>query len=333
MKALILSALLLAMPAYAGFTVPELPNPVNDYSGVLSTEGKEVIAAEVVRLRNDTKAQLGVLLVDTLDGDNLEASSMKVATAWKLGTAKEDNGILLFVVTKDRKMRIEVGQGLEGTVTDYLSKIILKDMKPYLKKGDWNEGILTGVKGISKLIRDAQTAPTEASVPAPVATATPTTDNSGGWGWLWFGFIAVIGAIWLMIWRSNKEQELRELELERQRRLARDAMHTKQRTTATPRGVASSIGRTIPVIPHPTVPVVAAAAVLAEQAEVGSRRRRQEQEEEEERSRRRRREADEESSRSSSSSSSYDSGGSSSSGSDWSGGGGGFSGGGSSDSF
>ena len=85
--------------------------------------------------------QFAVLTIPSLEGDPIEDFSIRTVEAWKLGTKAEDNGLLLLVAKEDRKMRIEVGYGLEGEVTDLLSSRIINDvMKPAFRQGDFGGG-------------------------------------------------------------------------------------------------------------------------------------------------------------------------------------------------
>src|SRR6185295_3742767 len=108
MKSLFIALTLLATQSFADFTVPVLNRPVNDFAGVLTAGGKEQIAKTVVELKKATGAQVGVLIVDTLDGTSIEEASLKVVESWKLGSKAKADGVLLLVAVKDRKIRIEV---------------------------------------------------------------------------------------------------------------------------------------------------------------------------------------------------------------------------------
>lgn len=149
MKKFIIALLLfVSFPAWAEFVVPETPYPVNDYAGVLSQADKEKIAKKIVDLKTATGAQMGVLIVDTLDGTAIEDASIKVVEKWKLGSTSNDAGILLMLAIKDHKSRLEIGRGLEGILTDYDSKNILYNMRPALKNGDYVGAVYGGVSAV-----------------------------------------------------------------------------------------------------------------------------------------------------------------------------------------
>ena len=129
--------------AHAEFVVPPTPYPVNDYASVLSRDGKELVAKKLVQLKTETGVQLGVLIVDSLDGTSIEEAAIKVVESWKLGSKNADDGALLMLSIKDHKSRLEIGKGLQGFLTDANSSEILYEMRPLLKVGNY-AGALSG---------------------------------------------------------------------------------------------------------------------------------------------------------------------------------------------
>jgi uncharacterized protein len=114
------------------------------------------LAAHEARTGN----QVAVLTLPSLEGEPLEEFSHRVATTWKLGQKGADNGVLILVVTGDRKIRIEVGYGLEGTLTDAKSAhIIREEMAPRFKGGAYAAGILAGVKAVLGTIEGTYSPP------------------------------------------------------------------------------------------------------------------------------------------------------------------------------
>lgn len=135
------------------FQIPPLTGPVMDQSGVIDTASRAELETFLQGLNARGKAQVQVLVVETLDGMPLEEASIKIVDQYKLGTADKDNGALLLVVTKDRLLRIEVGQGLEGDLTDLASKRITSDViKPFFKAGRYADGIKAGVFAIASKV-------------------------------------------------------------------------------------------------------------------------------------------------------------------------------------
>lgn len=120
-------ALLLAPCAAAALQVPPLKGRINDYAGILSPEAERRIEAASKQLEESDSTQVVVLTVPALDGDSIEDFSIRVAERWKIGRKGFDNGVILVVARDDRKVRIEVGYGLEGRLTDLMSGRIIRD--------------------------------------------------------------------------------------------------------------------------------------------------------------------------------------------------------------
>ena len=110
-----------------GTEVPYLSGRVNDVAGVLSNSTHAELESLLKAHEDSTSNQVVVLIVPGLEGESLEGYSIKVAETWKLGRRGKDNGVLLLVARDDRKVRIEVGRGLEGDLTDQLCGMIIHD--------------------------------------------------------------------------------------------------------------------------------------------------------------------------------------------------------------
>ncbi len=129
--------------------VPELNAPVVDLSNVITSNEKALIEADLRAFSASGKAQIQVLIIPTLDGETSEDFSMRVVEQWKLGDQKKDNGVLILVVTQDRKSRIEVGGGVEGDLTDISAKQILADqVRPFFQKSDFESGVKVAVAAV-----------------------------------------------------------------------------------------------------------------------------------------------------------------------------------------
>jgi uncharacterized protein len=128
---------------------------VHDEAGVLSAqtiaELEQILKAE----RDSTSNQIAVLIIPSLDGESIEEYSLRVAyTEWKLGKDTNDNGVLLLIAVNDRRVRIEVGTGLEGRLTDAMSgRINRNEIAPNFRKGDYDTGVKAGVMAIIKVIQ------------------------------------------------------------------------------------------------------------------------------------------------------------------------------------
>lgn len=122
---------------------------VNDFADVLSDEAENAIYAQGVQLQEKTNAQVVAVTVDSLDGEEIEDYSYDLANAWGIGEAKKDTGALLLLAVEERQVRIEVGSGLEGQLTDGKTGRILDHYAvPYLKEDDFSAGIQKAYEAI-----------------------------------------------------------------------------------------------------------------------------------------------------------------------------------------
>lgn len=132
---------------------PGLERPVVDQSGVLTPEQLDTLAQQINNSRKQKDYQFGILIIDSLQGQAIEDYSIKVAREWGIGANDKNNGVLLLVVKDDRRLRVEVGKGLEGDLTDSESgRIIRNTITPQFKKGDYFAGISMGVQDIAAQI-------------------------------------------------------------------------------------------------------------------------------------------------------------------------------------
>lgn len=146
---LAMSAFALSFTARADFVVPRLTGPVVDEASILDGATAERLDQGLRTLRDQTGTQITVLTVQSLGGEEIEQASIKTTDAWKLGSKKGDKGILLLVAPNERRVRIEVGQGLEGSLPDAYSNRIVRDViTPSFKQGDYSGGVLRGVMAI-----------------------------------------------------------------------------------------------------------------------------------------------------------------------------------------
>lgn len=133
--AIMLLGLLFSSTAMA-LEVPKLTGRVVDKAGMLSPEVEQKLNAALAELENQDSTQVAVLTVPSLEGDSIEDFGIRVAEAWKIGQKGKDNGVVMIVSKADRKIRIEVGYGLEGTLTDVLAgSIIDNEITPPLQGG------------------------------------------------------------------------------------------------------------------------------------------------------------------------------------------------------
>lgn len=145
---------LLLHPSYLGaLDVPPLTGRVVDLAHVLPAPDVQQLNDRLRAHEEKTGNQVAVLILPSLEGEPLEEYSHRVATTWKLGQKGTDNGVLLLVALKERKLRIEVGYGLEGTLTDARSsRIIRQEIVPRFKAGNIPEGVRAGTDAILNTI-------------------------------------------------------------------------------------------------------------------------------------------------------------------------------------
>jgi len=140
--------MLLAMPALAQ-TLPALTGRVVDNAGIIDPATEADLVARLEAFERRSSDQIVVATVQSLGGADIESYANRLFREWRLGQAGENNGVLLLVAVDDRKMRIEVGYGLEGTLTDLHSKLIIENtMVPAFRAGDFSGGISRAVDDI-----------------------------------------------------------------------------------------------------------------------------------------------------------------------------------------
>ncbi len=159
-----LAAVVFVAAGVSALEVPYLSGRVNDYAGMIDDASEARITEKLESFETQTGSQVAVLTIDTLAGDALEEFSHRVAETWALGREGADDGVLLLVVKNDRKMRIEVGYGLEGDLTDAESGRILRHvLRPRFQEGDFSGGIEDGVDTILATLEGAEVPPPSAS--------------------------------------------------------------------------------------------------------------------------------------------------------------------------
>jgi uncharacterized protein len=164
---LLLLVLPLGFTAFAANTaglvaVPPLTGHVVDLTGSLNPSTAQSLDARLSAFEAQKGSQVAVLIVPTTRPEEIEQYSIRVAEAWKLGRQKADDGVILLVAKDDRVMRLEVGYGLEGALSDLVSKRIVSDiMTPYFKQGDFEGGISAGVDAILKVVQGEALPPPE----------------------------------------------------------------------------------------------------------------------------------------------------------------------------
>jgi uncharacterized protein len=134
----------------------KFPKPkgyVNDYVGIINSQDKAYLENLLANIQRKTTAEIAVVTIQTIQPYDIELYAVKLFEKWGIGKKGKDNGILLLIAFKDRKLRIEVGYGLEGALPDAICKqIITNSIIPYFKKGNYSKGIVSGVNQIVKYV-------------------------------------------------------------------------------------------------------------------------------------------------------------------------------------
>src|SRR4051812_14480330 len=175
--------------------VPVRPNPpklVNDFANVLSPEQNQILEERLVAFDDSTSNQIAIVTVPDLGGSDVESYANKLFRAWGIGTAKHDNGILILVAKNDRKMRIEVGRGLEGPIPDVTSKnIIDNDLEPNFREGNYYRGFDEAITSLE-----------QAAAGEYHERRNRNNDNGGGGGGL-LTFIIILVVVFLIVGRRG----------------------------------------------------------------------------------------------------------------------------------
>jgi uncharacterized protein len=174
---LLVAAAALAPAPVRAAEVPYLSGRVVDEAEILSRATRDRLAAALKTHEDATTNQIAVLTVPTIGGESVEDYAARVFAAWKLGQKGKDNGVLVVIVPQDRKMRIEVGYGLEGTLTDVAAGRIIRGlMTPQFKAGNYDQGTLDGTLAVIAQL-EGRAGITDAAPPAADA-GTKTTQSS-----------------------------------------------------------------------------------------------------------------------------------------------------------
>jgi len=193
----LLLALALAFVATlaAALTFPTLTGRIVDDAGILPPEAEAAIAPKLADLEQSSGIQLVVATIPSLEGQEIEPYANELFRTWKLGEAAKNNGVLLLVAPNERRVRIEVGYGLEGTLTDALSKVIITNaIAPRFKAGDFSGGVARGVDDIITVLTtdaaDWESRPDLRLDRAPDAPEAP--------GWLLTGVLLAFFALFVV---------------------------------------------------------------------------------------------------------------------------------------
>ena len=138
-----------ALPVFA-YSSPNSPEGfINDFANMIGATAKQALEQKLVQFEKDTSNEISIVTINSLAGDTIENFAVKLFEEWKIGKDSKDNGILLLISKEDKKMKIEIGYGLEGALTDTQSYWIIQNiMRPAFQTGDYDGGISSAVDKI-----------------------------------------------------------------------------------------------------------------------------------------------------------------------------------------
>ncbi len=140
--------------AFGSLTFPKLSGRVVDEAGILSKKTKIRLERLLKSAENNSTNQIVIVTLKSLQGSDIAEYGYQLGRYWGIGEKKLNNGVLLIVAPNERKVRIEVGYGLEGKLTDAMSSVIINsDILPFFKKGDYDGGVINGTKAILSVLK------------------------------------------------------------------------------------------------------------------------------------------------------------------------------------
>lgn len=179
----------LPMPAFALVEIPPLTKAVTDLTQTLSIDEQSALNQTLTQFSQQTGAQIAVLILPTTQPEDIAQFGIRLADAWKIGRAKQDDGVIVIVAKQERKMRIEVGYGLEGAIPDAIAKrVIAEQLAPAFKRGEFYQGLNVATQSLMQLIQGEQLPP-----PAP----GQHTQSGGLSHWLPILMFTAIGIGWI----------------------------------------------------------------------------------------------------------------------------------------
>lgn len=159
--------------------IPALRSRVNDYAGMLSESTRVHLDSVLKDLEQETSTQIVVLTIPSLGGEDLESFSIRVAEQWKIGQKGLDNGAILLISQADRKLRIEVGYGLEHLLTDLVCGRIIRDViVPEFKAGRFDQGVLNGVVAMMNVVKGDDLLLDRIAARAPLKNVWSPSENT-----------------------------------------------------------------------------------------------------------------------------------------------------------
>ena len=210
---LLFCLLFFSIVSYALTEIPTFDHRVIDISHTLESSQIDDLESTLIgfeKTRTDG-AQIAVLMINKLDNETIEQYADRVFIQWKIGKKKQDNGILLLIVKDDKLMRIEVGYGFEGTITDLIaSHIIREQLAPQFKKNDYYQGIHDALSVLISKLNDPQQVP-ETNNDTDLKTVLASEFGANLFNYGLASFLICFGVVSLFLISSTKRRAARSL--------------------------------------------------------------------------------------------------------------------------
>ncbi len=189
------------LPVAVGLAVAQFPTPtgfVNDFAGVLDQTARARLEERLRAYERATTNEIAIAIFPSLGGRTIEDVAVRLFEQWRVGKREKNNGVLIVVAVQDRRVRIEVGYGLEGHLPDATTGQIIREViAPHFRQGDYAGGLEAAVDELARLTGGSTTA---APQPVPRPTRTPLS----GFPWQVFAFVAFLAASW---WASASSRQ------------------------------------------------------------------------------------------------------------------------------
>jgi uncharacterized protein len=194
MKRSILSFFLLLSAVTFSFADNQWPSPqgyVNDLAQVIPADQKQTLENFLGQVEQQTGSQIAVVTIPSVDGGDIDGAAVDLFKKWGIGQKGKDNGVLILAAIQDRKMRIEVGYGLESVITDGTAgDIIRENIRPQFRQGDYGGGLTSGAAEVAQLIAQSEGVTLNGQIPV---------DPDQGRGAHLIGELIVLGVFLLFI--------------------------------------------------------------------------------------------------------------------------------------
>ncbi len=181
------------------FKAPALTGPVMDEAGLLSGAAIAEIEQTLYSIKQKNGPQIQVYVASSLQDEAIESVAIQIFDQWKLGDAKKDNGLLFLIAPAEKKLRIEVGQGLEGDIPDVIAKRIISDIvSPFFKRGEYDFGVAQGVAAIQTYLNASPEQKAQLQERVNDSGSNLNKENKTKK----YGFFFILG-IWLLLFMFN----------------------------------------------------------------------------------------------------------------------------------